>query len=126
MLKLKISIKLINLYTIFGKNLKLENIMKKLLTILKLVNNWTNHQISAEEEAQQILKFLILKNDTKRVIDVYEALEKAIESEMDNRAFEALRNARLIQGKWGVKSIVKDPIFEKPINEIKVTYETIN
>lgn len=100
--------------------------MKKLLTILKLVNNWTNHQISAEEEAQQILKFLLLKNDTKRVIDVYEALEKAIESEMDNRAFEALRNARLIQGKWGVKSIVKDPAFDNPINEIKITYETIN
>lgn len=100
--------------------------MKKLLTILKLVNNWTNHQISAEEEAQQVLKFLLLKNDTKRVIEVYEALEKAIESEMDNRAFEALRNARLIQGKWGVKSIVKDPVFDKPINEIKVIYETID
>ena len=100
--------------------------MKKLLTILKLINNWTNHQISADEEAQQILKFLLLKNDTKRVIEVYEALEKAIESEMDNRAFDALRNARLIQGKWGVKSIVKDPVFDKPINEIKVTYETIN
>lgn len=100
--------------------------MKKLLTILKLVNNWTNHQITAEEEAQQVLKFLLLKNDTKRVIEVYEALEKAIESEMDNRAFEALRNARLIQGKWGVKSIVKDPVFDKPINEIKVIYETID
>jgi hypothetical protein len=100
--------------------------MKKLLTILKLINNWTNHQISADEEAQQILKFLLLKNDTKRVIEVYEALEKAIESEMDNRAFEALRNARLIQGKWGVKSIVKDPVFDKPINEIKVVYETID
>lgn len=100
--------------------------MKKLLTILKLVNNWTNHQISAEEEAAQILKFLLLKNDTKRVIEVYESLEKAIESEMDNRAFEALRNARLIQGKWGVKSIVKDPVFDKPLNEIKVTYETID
>jgi DNA-binding SARP family transcriptional activator len=100
--------------------------MKKLLTILKLINNWTNHQISAEEEAHQILKFLLLKNDTKRVIEVYEALEKAIESEMDNRAFEALRNARLIQGKWGVKSIVKDPVFDKPINEIKVVYEKIN
>lgn len=100
--------------------------MKKLLTILKLINNWTNHQISADEEAQQILKFLLLKNDTKRVIEVYEALEKAIESEMDNRAFEALRNARLIQGKWGVKSIVKDPVFDKPINEIKVVYEKID
>lgn len=100
--------------------------MKKLLTILKLINNWTNHQISAEEEPHQILKFLLLKNDTKRVIEVYEALEKAIESEMDNRAFEALRNARLIQGKWGVKSIVKDPVFDKPINEIKVIYETID
>jgi len=36
LLKLKISIKLINLYTIFGKNLKQENIMKR--------NYFTIHQ----------------------------------------------------------------------------------
>jgi hypothetical protein len=97
-----------------------------LLTLLKLINNYTNHQITAKEEAGQILKYMLLKSDTKSVIEVYEALEEAIESEMDNRAFEALRNARLIQGKWGVKSIVKDPAFDKPINDIKIVYERVN
>jgi len=100
--------------------------MKKLLTILKLINNYTNHQITAKEEAGQILKYMLLKSDTKRVIEVYKELDKAIEQEMDNRAFEALRTAKLIQSEWGVKNIVKDPAFDKPINDIKVVYEKIN
>jgi len=127
LLKLKISIKLINLYTIFGKNLKQEIIMKRiLLTLLKLINNYTNHQITAKEEAGQILKYMLLKSDTKRVIEVYKELNKAIEHEMDNRAFEALRTAKLIQAEWGVKNIVKDPAFDKPINDINVVYERVN
>lgn len=97
-----------------------------LLTLLKLINNYTNHQITAKEEAVQILKYMLLKNDTKRVIEVYKELDKAIEQEMDNRAFEALRTAKLIQAEWGVKSIVKDPAFDKPINDIKVVYEKVN
>lgn len=96
--------------------------MKKLLTILKLVNNWTNHQISAEEEAQQILKFLLLKNDTKRVIEVYRELKKLTSVEMRKQEVEALEKARLIQGEWGSKY----PACDKPINEIKVVYETID
>ncbi len=97
-----------------------------LLTLLKLINNYTNHQITAKEEAGQILKYMLLKSDTKRVIEVYKELDKAIEQEMDNRAFEALRTAKLIQAEWGVKNIVKDPAFDKPINDIKVVYERVN
>jgi len=66
-----------------------------LLTLLKLINSYTNHQITAKEEAGQILKYMLLKSDTKRVIEVYKALNEAIEQEMDNRAFEALRTAKL-------------------------------
>jgi len=97
-----------------------------LLTLLKLINNYTNHQITAKEEASQILKYMLLKSDTKRVIEVYKELDKAIEQEMDNRAFEALRTAKLIQAEWGVKNIVKDPTFEKPINDVNVVYERVN
>jgi len=97
-----------------------------LLTLLKLINNYTNHQITAKEEAGQILKYMLLKSDTKRVIEVYEALEEILEKEMDNRAFEAWRITRLVQEKWGQKSIVKDPAFDKPINDIKVVYEKVN
>ena len=97
--------------------------MKKLLILCKLINNWTNNEITAKEEAEQILKFLLLKNDTQRVIQVYEELERLTALEMDKRAFEALK---LIQSKWGAKSIVKDPIFDKKLSEIEINFETVN
>ena len=97
--------------------------MKKLLILCKLINNWTNNEITAKEEAEQILKFLLLKNDTQRVIQVYEELERLTALEMDKRAFEALK---LIQSKWGAKSIVKHPDFYKKISEIEVEFKTVS
>ena len=91
-----------------------------------MVNDWTNHQISAKEEAEQILKFMLLKNDTQRTIQVYEELERLTALEMDKRAFEALETSRLIQSKWGKKSCVNDKIFREPLNKIEVDYETVN
>ena len=101
--------------------------MKKLLILCKFINNWTNNQISAKEEAEQILKFMLLKNDTQRVIQVYEELERLTALEMDKRAFEAfeaLKTSKLIQSKWGEKSIVKHPDFDKKISEIEINFET--
>ncbi len=100
--------------------------MKHLMTLCKLINNWTTHQITAKEEAEQILKFMLLKNDTARTILVFEELERAIALEMDKRAFEALKTSKLIQGKWGAKSIVKHPDFDLPLNQINVDYEAVN
>lgn len=100
--------------------------MKKLLIICKLINNWTNNQISAKEEAEQILKFMLLKNDTQRVIQVYEELESLTALEMDKRVFEALKTSKLIQSKWGKESIVKHPDFDKKLSEINVNYERVN
>ena len=97
--------------------------MKKLLILCKLINNWTNNEITAKEEAEQILKFLLLKNDTQRVIQVYEELERLTALEMDKRAFEALK---LIQSKWGAKYIVKDPVFDKKLSEIEVDFKTVS
>ena len=97
--------------------------MKKLLILCKLINNWTNNEITAKEEAEQILKFLLLKNDTQRVIQVYEELERLTALEMDKRAFEALK---LIQSKWGAKSIVKHPDFDKKLSEIEVEFKTVS
>lgn len=99
--------------------------MKKLLIICKLINNWTNHQISAKEEAEQILKFMLLKNDTQRVIQVYEELERLTALEMDKRALEALKTSKLIQSKWGAKSIVKHRDFDKKLSEIEVNYKVV-
>ena len=97
--------------------------MKKLLIICKFINNWTNNEITAKEEAEQILKFMLLKNDTQRVIQVYEELERLTALEMDKRAFEALK---LIQSKWGAKSIVKHPDFDKKLSEIEVDFKTVS
>ena len=97
--------------------------MKKLLILCKLINNWTNNEITAKEEAEQILKFMLLKNDTQRVIQVYEELERLTALEMDKRAFEALK---LIQSKWGAKSIVKHPDFDKKLSEIEVDFKTVS
>ena len=97
--------------------------MKKLLIICKFINNWTNNEITAKEEAEQILKFLLLNNDTQRVIQVYEELERLTALEMDKRAFESLK---LIQSKWGAKYIVKDPIFDKKLSEIEVDFKTVS
>ena len=63
----------------------------------KFINKWTNNQISAKEEAEQISKFMLLKNDTQRVIQVYEELERLTALEMDKRAFEALKTSNLIK-----------------------------
>lgn len=96
-----------------------------LLTALKLVNYWTNNEITAKEEAQQILKYLVLKNDTARSIEVYEELELAMELEMDKRDREALKTSKLIQSKFGRKSRVIDPNFELPLNKIEVEFEKV-
>ena len=100
--------------------------MKKLLILCKFINHWTNNQITAKEEAEQILKFLLLKNDTQRVIQVYEELERLTALEMDKRAFEALKTSKLIQSKWGAKSIVKHPDFDKKLSEIEVEFKTVS
>ena len=81
--------------------------MKKLLILCKFINNWTNNQISAKEEAEQILKFMLLKNDTQRVLQVYEELERLTALEMDKRAFEALKTSKLIKLPFGILEIIR-------------------
>ena len=100
--------------------------MKKILILCKFINHWTNNQITAKEEAEQILKFMLLKSDTQRVIQVYEELERLTALEMDKRAFEALKTSKLIQSKWDAKSIVKHPDFDKKLSEIEVEFKTVS
>ena len=100
--------------------------MKKLLIICKFINNWTNNEITAKEEAEQILKFMLLKNDTQRVIQVYKEFEKLTALEMQKQEREAIEKAKLIQSKWGAKSIVKHPDFDKKLSEIEVEFKTVS
>lgn len=97
--------------------------MKKLLIFCKLINNWTNNQISAKEEAEQILKFMLLKNDIYRTVEVYKEFEKLTALEMQKQEREAVEKAKLIQSKWGK---VKHPDFDKKLSEINVSYERVN
>ena len=55
-----------------------------------------------------------------------EALEaKQIEINETERA-EALKTSKLIQSKWGLKSIVKHPDFDKKLSEIEIEFENVN
>ena len=100
--------------------------MKKLLILCKFINKWTNNEITAKEEAEQILKFMLLKNDTKRVIQVYEELERLTALEMQKQERESIEKAKLIQSKWVAKSIVKHPDFDKKLSEIEVEFKTVS
>ena len=100
--------------------------MKKLLILCKFINKWTNNQISAKEEAEQILKFLLLKNDTFRSVAVFEELDILMSLEMQKRESEAARTCRLINSKWKTPSIVKHPDFDKKISEIEVEFKTVS
>ena len=100
--------------------------MKKLLIFCKLINNWTNNEITAKEEAEQILKFMLLRNDTFRSVAVFKELELLMFKEMQNREAEAARTCRLINGKWKSSSIVKHPDFDKKLSEIEVEFKTVS
>jgi hypothetical protein len=100
--------------------------MKKILILCKFINNWTNNQITAKEEAEQILKYLLLKNDTFRSVAVFEELETLMFREMQNRESEAARTCRLINSKWKSSSIVKHPDFDKKLSEIEIEFETVS
>ena len=101
--------------------------MKKLLTIFKKLNSFTNNELTAKEEAEQILKFLLLKNSTAKSIEVFEALEIAMECEMKKRESEAAHTCRIINSKWQKKVVAKtyDPNFDKPLSAIEVNYEIV-
>ena len=93
--------------------------MKKLLIFCKLINNWTNNNITVKEEAEQILKFMLLKNDIYRTVEIYKQFEKLTALEMQKQEREAFEKVKLIQSKWGKESIVKHPDFDKKLSELK-------
>lgn len=100
--------------------------MKKLLILCKFINNWTNNQITSKEEAEQILKFMLLKNDIYRTVEVYKEFERLTALEMQKQEREAIEKAKLIQSKRGKESIVKHPDFDKKLSEIEIEFETVN
>jgi len=53
--------------------------MKKLLLyFVKLVNHFTNEKLTAEQEAEAILKYMLFKSDVKHTLEVSEALNRQL------------------------------------------------
>ena len=100
--------------------------MKKLLKLLKHLNALTNSNLTAKDEADQILKFLLLKNSTVKSIEVWEALEIAMKCEMKKRESEAAHTCRVINSKWYNQSKMYDPNFDKPLSEIETNFEIVS
>lgn len=99
--------------------------MKKLLRLFKYINNLTNNELTAKEEAEQILKFLLLKNSTIKSIEVWEALEVAMECEMKKRESESAYACRMINSKWVSIQKNYDPNFDKSLSEIETNFEIV-
>jgi len=95
--------------------------MKKLLlNIVKYINAFANERLTADKEAEIILRYLLLKSDTKYSLEIFEALESKFKQEMVNRRIIASAECGVISKKYPfAKSVteilVNDPIFEQPI-----------
>lgn len=93
--------------------------------MLKYLNSLTNNNLTAKEEAEQILKFMLLKNSTIQSIEVWEALEIAMECEMKKQQNEANFLSRAINSKWQTSTKVYDPNFDLPVKKMEVEFEIV-
>lgn len=88
--------------------------------LVKYVNHFTNHTVSAEQEAYDVWKWIEDKKNPLRTLEIFEALEKRVELEMRLEEQKASAVCRAVNKKWQkqpgyLKMIVNDPVFEKPI-----------
>ncbi len=74
--------------------------MKYALTLLKWWNHLWTESLTAEQEAEQILKYLLLKNSTTHSIEIYLALKIAMQCEMRKREHEADTTKKAINAVW--------------------------
>lgn len=76
--------------------------MQLTLSLLKWFNHLWTANLTPEQEAEQILKYLLLKNSTTHSIEIYLALKIAMQCEMRKREFEAQGTIKAVNGVWGV------------------------
>lgn len=100
--------------------------MKKLLIIFKYIRHFLNERPTPEQEANDILQFMLLRSSTTHTIEIFEALEIALECEMQKREQEAQKVCEAVNSKW-VKQDIKiyHNLIEKPLSEIETNYEII-
>lgn len=79
--------------------------MKTILYILKLINDYTNNRPTAEEEARQILKFMLYSNDTVRVLEVKKQFDIQCKNLMVQERAKAIDIAIEINKVYGLETI---------------------
>ena len=95
--------------------------MKKLiLYLVKYFNDFTNHKMSPEQEAQSILNYMLLKSNTSDTAETFKALESKLHfhlRELDKYHEKQRRiiNDFIPREKSIINIMVNDPIFEQPI-----------
>lgn len=94
--------------------------MKKLLVLIKYIRHFVNERPTPEQEANDILQFMLLRSSTTHTIAVYNALEIIIEAEMKKQEAEFSKKAKAINSKWGNQ--YKRPTYEEQleINKLHV------
>jgi hypothetical protein len=74
------------------------------MRIALILIKWWNHlwtaNLTAEQEAEQILKYLLLKNSTAHSIEIYLALKVAMQSEMRKRELQAQATIKAVTAVW--------------------------
>ena len=74
--------------------------MRIALTLLKWFNHLWTERLTPEQEADQILRYLLLKSSTTHSIEIYLALKIAMQCEMAKREFEADTTKKAINAVW--------------------------
>jgi len=97
----------------------------KLLKALKYINLFTNNILTPKEEAEQVLNYMLLKNNTIRSIEIFEALELSFKCEMKKREAEASYVCRLVNSKYPKEPKIYDPNFDKPLSEMNLNFEIV-
>lgn len=74
--------------------------MRIALSLLKWWNHLWTVNLTPEQEAGQILKYLLLKNSTAHSIEIYKALKIAMGCEMRRRELEAEETIKAVNALW--------------------------
>lgn len=74
--------------------------MRYALSLLKWFNHLWNANLTPKEEAEQILKYLLLKRSTAHSIEIYLALKTAMACEMKQREAEAQGVVKSVNAIW--------------------------
>ena len=100
--------------------------MKRILKLIKYIHHFTNQEVKPEDEARDILQFILIRSSTTHTMEIMESLEEQFKAEMLLRKLEAEKVCRAVNNKYisqPVKPRYYDPNFDKSLNELNVTFE---